>query len=195
MHEQARDDSATRASCAEALSSLIDGELDEGACRQLLERLCGDEQARREWALLNVACDALRSSEVAALHSAAFAGRIARALADEPAIIARPARSRRAAVLRRIVLPAGAVAAAAAVVVLIGVPQLQSQGGGAAPKMAAVPQGTGRAMPASESGRDILRSAELEAYLEAHRERSMGPLAPRANEYLRANAILTTEPR
>jgi len=191
MQEQAKDGSAARSSCAEALSSLIDGELDESTCRELLERLCGDGQARLDWTMLNVACDALRSSEVAALHSAGFLERLSARLANEPAIIARPRALRRSRTLRRIVLPAGAVAAAAAVVVLFGVPQLRPQGEGQAPELATV-GGSPRSPLVTEP---MIRSAELEAYLEAHRERSMGPLAPRANEYLRASAILPTEPR
>lgn len=200
MQMQAKGEAASAPGCAEALSSLIDGELDEGACRTLLERLCGDDEARRQWELLNIACDALRSSDVAALHRAGFVARVSQALASEPAILARRGHFRRASVLRRIVLPTGAAAAAAAVVVLVGIPQLRTQGGPVPAKMVA---GQSRDIPAVQVAReatprvapDMIRSAELEAYLEAHRERSMGPLAPRTTEYLRTTATIGTEPR
>jgi len=202
MQRQVKIDPAARTNCAEALSSLIDGELDESACRELVERLCGDEQARRDWALLNVACDALRSSEVAALHSADFVARVSAALAHEPAIVARrPRLTHPGRTLRRIVLPAGAAAAAAVLVVLVGVPQLRTQEGQGSLKMVAAPGRDAAAVPVVVStpvprvSPDMVRSAELEAYLEAHRERSMGPLAPRANDYLRTNATLASEPR
>jgi len=40
---------APRLGCSEALSRLIDGELDPGACRDLFERLGADDEARRTW--------------------------------------------------------------------------------------------------------------------------------------------------
>jgi len=190
MQEQAKDASVSRSSCAEALSSLIDGELDESTCRRLVERLCSDGQARLDWTMLNIACDALRSSEVAALHSRGFLERVSKTLASEPAIISRP-RALRSRAIRRVVLPAGAVVAAVAVVVLVGVPQLRSPGGGSTPELVAV----GGSAGSPRKPEPMVRSAELEAYLEAHRERSMGPLAPRANEFLPASAILATQPR
>lgn len=185
--------------CREALSSLIDGELDETECRRLLERLCREEGVQREWTLLNVACDALRSSEVAALHSERFVARMRGALAAEPAIVAPlpPARANR--FVRRRLLPAVAVAAAVGVLGIFAVPQLRgpalpattvAQKGSAAPVPASVV-----AAPATTVQADIVRSAELEAYLEAHRDQAGGPLLPRPNAYQRASATLAPQTR
>jgi sigma-E factor negative regulatory protein RseA len=164
---------ARSSGCTEAMSQLIDGELDESACRELCAQLARDPDARREWMLLNMACDAVRSSETAAFHSAAFVARMSAALADEPPILAPRALRRRRSVIRRIVLPGAAVAAAAVVLAVVAVPQLR--GGG------------------SQGGGQVVRSGELEAYLEAHRDRATGPLAPRATDYL--PAAFTTEQR
>jgi len=184
------------AGCREALSSLIDGELDESACRALLERLHGDETARRDWVLLNVACDALRSSEVAALHSGAFVGRVSAALAEEPAMVAPRPRRATPRLLRRVVLPGTAVAAAAAVLVVVAVPQLRGSGGATAPALvrSAEPKVVPVAAVPLPSG-DIVRSAELEAYLQAHRDLATSPLTLRSSDYLRTGTVLAPEPR
>src|SRR5262249_46227105 len=110
--------------CSESLSRLIDGELDDGACRALFQRLQRDTDARRTWVLLNIACDAVRSSETAALHSATFVARVGAALDAEPVILAPGAARRRALLLRRVGLPAAAVAAAVVVLAVVAVPQL-----------------------------------------------------------------------
>jgi negative regulator of sigma E activity len=186
--------------CREALSSLIDGELDEAECRRLLERLCREEQVQREWTLLNVACDALRSSEVAALHSERFVARVRHALAAEPAIVAPPPRARANRFVRRRLLPAAAVAAAVAVLGVVAVPHLRGPtlpATAVAQKASAAPAATiAVAAPATTvQAEGIVRSAELEAYLEAHREQATGPLLPRPNAYQRASATLAPQPR
>jgi sigma-E factor negative regulatory protein RseA len=182
--------------CREALSSLIDGELDDAGCRALLERLQGDETARRDWVLLNVACDALRSSDVAALHSGSFVGRVSAALAGEPAIVAPRPRRVTTRLLRRVVLPGTAVAAAAAVLVVVAVPQLRGSGGATPPALVRSPEP--KAVPVAvvppPSG-DIVRSAELEAYLQAHRDLATSPLTLRSSDYLRTGTLLAPEPR
>jgi negative regulator of sigma E activity len=179
------------ADCREALSRLIDGELDEAECRRLLDRLCRDESAQREWTLLNLACDALRSSEVAALHSAGFVARVRSALAAEAPIVAPASRPGTRRLTRRVLLPAAAVAGAAVVLGVVAVPQLL---GPATPATALahkepVTVPVAPAAPAPQE-RGIVRSAELEAYLEAHREQAAGPLLPRPTAYQRASATL-----
>lgn len=179
------------ADCREALSSLIDGELDEAECRRLLERLCRDESAQREWTLLNLACDALRSSEVAALHSAGFMARVRRALAAEAPIVAPVSRPRAGRLTRRVLLPAAAVAGAAVVLGVVALPQLLGLATPATSLARKEPATLPVAPPApvpQEQG--IVRSAELEAYLEAHREQAAGPLLPRPVAYQRASATL-----
>lgn len=181
------------ADCREALSRLIDGEVDEAECRRLLERLCNDESAQREWTLLNVACDALRSSEVAALHSEGFVARVRNALAAEPAIVAPVRRPPANRFVRRIVLPAAAVAAAVVVLGVVALPQLRGPG---LPATEVAHKATATPAPATTLVADgIVRSAELEAYLEAHREQATGPLLPRPHAYQRASATLAPPPR
>ena len=74
----------------ERLSSLVDGELEPGAAEALLTAICRDSELRNEWATLHIVGDALRSSEVAAVHSPDFCARVSAALALEPTVLARP---------------------------------------------------------------------------------------------------------
>ncbi|MCS6944727.1 MAG: sigma-E factor negative regulatory protein [Sutterellaceae bacterium] len=186
--------------CREALSRLIDGEVDEAECRRLLARLAADETACREWALMNAACDALRSSEVAAFHSSTFVARMRTALEAEPALLVARAPMRRRPRLLWLALPAAAFAAAAGVLAVIALPLLRSP----APVPAELARQTlPAAMPASATGPGptagqvdaIVRSAELEAYLEAHREQAAGPVLPRPSAYQRASATLAAPQR
>ena len=183
-----------RLECSEAMSRLIDGELDASECRELLQRLASDDEARRIWTLLNVACDAVRSNETAALHSAGFVTRVSAALADEPVILAPGAARRRPGMIRRVVLPTAAVAAAAAVLVVVAVPQLR---GGADPTSETKivrSEAKGSTPKIADAKSDVVRSAAFEAYLEAHRESASGPISWRANEYV-TNVNMTTESR
>ncbi|GAB4463795.1 MAG: hypothetical protein OHK0044_00130 [Burkholderiaceae bacterium] len=183
----------------EALSCLVDGELDAAECAKLIGRLGADRAARREWLLLHVAGDALRSSEVASLQSDRFLQRMSAALDAEPPIAARRASLGRARFVRRVVLPGAAVAAAATMLVVIAVPQLRgaapaatqtagvqvTQTAGASPAASPVaPVTTNTAAAQTE----VRRLAELEAYLAAHRELAGGSMMPRTAPYLRASA-------
>ncbi|GIL04626.1 anti-sigma factor [Betaproteobacteria bacterium PRO7] len=189
----------------ETLSCLIDGELDPAECAKLLGRLGVDHAARREWLLLHVAGDALRSSDVACLQSDRFLLRMGAALEGEPPIVAPRAGRDRARLVRRVVLPGAAVAAAAAMLAVIVVPQLRGDAPGttqtatapavqsastsaqtAAP--AAAPLVPVAATPAAGAPNEIRRLAELEAYLAAHRELAGGSMMPRTAPYLRASA-------
>ncbi|HUL65905.1 MAG TPA: sigma-E factor negative regulatory protein [Burkholderiaceae bacterium] len=158
MKTQANGAQAQQPECSEAMSRLLDGELEAGACRELFERLGHDGEAQRTWVLLNVASDALRSSETAALHSSGFVTRVSSALAAEPVILAPGALRRRRTVLRRVSLQAAAIAAAAVALAVVVLPQLR---GGPEPVVQA-------------KAPELLRSAEFEAYLEAHRENAAG---------------------
>lgn len=191
MTKQANGARAEEPDCGEALSRLIDGDLDAGACRQLFERLVADDDAKRNWVLLSVACDAVRSSETAALHSAGFVTRVGAALAMEPVILAPGALRHRHGIVRRVVLPAAAVAAAAAVLLVVAVPQLRLPGV-ADPQIAVQERKT---LPSKvvEADAEVVRSAEFEAYMDAHRESAQGPVTS-PNEYI-SNATLTTESR
>ena len=173
--------------CREELSSLIDGELAPPAYYVLLERLRLDDAARRDWEWMNAASDALRSNEVAALHSSQFTTRFAQSLAAEPPIVAPRAARKSGSLVRRVVLPGGAVAAA--VLVVIALPQLRST---TEPQSVAVQTAPA---PVNEPPAELLRSAELEAYLAAHREFAVGALIPRSAPYLRTSANIPAEKR
>jgi len=175
--------------CREELSSLIDGELEPSACYVLLERLRSDDAARRDWEWMNAASDALRSNDVAALHSTQFTIRFAQSLAAEPPIVAPRAARKSVSLIRRVVLPGAAVAAAAGVLVVIALPQLRST---TEPQSVAVQTAPA---PANEPPAELLRSAELEAYLAAHREFAVGALIPRSAPYLRTSASVPAEKR
>jgi negative regulator of sigma E activity len=192
MVKQDNGERSNLSGCSEAMSRLIDGELDPGGCRELLQHLGKDAEARQAWMLLNVACDAVRSSETAALHSARFVSRVSTALETEPVILAPGALARpRNGALRRVALPAAAVAAAAAVLALVAVPQLRGTGGQPTTVDLARQNAPAPVMPASG---DVRRSPELEAYYWAHRESAGGPVTTRANEYFQpATATLPSE--
>jgi negative regulator of sigma E activity len=178
MVKQDNGERSNLSGCGEAMSRLIDGELDAGGCRELLQRLGTDTEARQAWMLMNVACDAMRSNETAALHSSGFVARVSAALETEPVILAPGALARRRnGTLRRVVLPAAAVAAAAAVLAVVAVPQLRGTGAESKPEIARMPDG------------GVTRSSELEAYYWAHRESAGGPVTTRANEYVQPASV------
>jgi len=188
-------DQGRTSGCGEAMSRLIDGELDGAGCRELVERLKTDADARRGWVLMNIACDAVRSNETAALHSDGFVTRFSAVLAAEPVVLAprRPVLERQR-MLRRVVLPTAAVAAAAAVLVVVALPLRGTQ---APPEVALAPKDEIKqvsAPVAAPADDDVIRSNVFEAYLDAHRESGAGPVTWRANEYV-TNAALKAESR
>lgn len=170
----------------ETLSSLIDGELGAADSAKLLGRLGADRAARREWLLLHLAGDALRSSDVASLQSDRFLVRMSAALEAEPAILAPRARLDRARLVRRVVLPGVAVAAAAAMLAVIAVPQLRGDEPAATQVAKSTPPVA--TMPVRAAANEVRRLIELEAYLAAHQELAGGSMMPRTAPYLRASA-------
>ena len=121
----------------EFLSAWLDGEVEPESGHGIAQGLSSNAAWRRrieDWTWVG---DALRSEEVAALHSPQLCTRIVRALESEPALLApqalaapvaegKPTPSRwghRAA-------SAGAIAAAAAVLVFVAVPMLRDGGSG-----------------------------------------------------------------
>jgi sigma-E factor negative regulatory protein RseA len=177
----------------EELSCLLDGELDSARCRPCLDALCGDDAARADWALWHAVGDALRSSEVAALHAGGFGERLGRALAAEPPIVAPRAWALRTRTVRRVVLPGAAAAAAVVVLAVVALPMIRAS----AP---ATPVGTtelARATPPAPAAPSpvavreatpvavVDRTPQLDPYLQAHREMSGGMGLPRTTHYLR----------
>ena len=176
--------------CAQRLSALLDGELDAQACGALLERLRDDEQACREWALLNCVGDAMRSADVACFHSEGFAARVSAALEREPTVLA-PAALPRRPTARRWLLPGAGAAAAAAVLIAVGLPSRQGSSPEATLVKASPPPATTIvATPVVD------RSPQLERYLAAHRELADGTVMPRSTPYVRTSgAMLMQEGR
>lgn len=164
----------------EELSCLIDGELGDAQCKSALERLCADPQARARWAELHFAADALRSSEVAAMHSDRFHQQMAAALAEEPALLAPAAFARRR--VQRMLLPGMAVAAAVALLAVVVVPQLQDSG-----QNSQLAKATSVKQPASATDPEVARVPELERYLLAHRELAGGMAMPQTTPYMRTS--------
>jgi negative regulator of sigma E activity len=181
--------------CRERLWSLIDGELDRASCAALVDRLCADRDVRRQWVLMNAACDALKSSEVASLHSQGFLDRVSVALEREPTVMATASWSSRRVMLR-LVAPGAAVAAAIALLAVFAVPQLRGTDGGAT-QVAVVPAKAASAAKAAADPQaaEIARLAELERYLLAHRELAGGSVMPSSASYLRTSNNLPAESR
>ena len=174
------------------LSSLLDGEVDDAACRSLLERLRQDGEAGRNWELMHCVGDAMRSSDVASWHRPGFVSKVAAALEQEPTVLA-PAALPRAG-LRRWMLPGAGVAVAAAVLLAVGLPRGQS----VAPVDLAGSSPSSLQVRAAAPGGPIQieRSPALERYLAAHRELADPTVMPFSTPYVRTSgAILTQEGR
>jgi sigma-E factor negative regulatory protein RseA len=175
--------------CREKLSSLIDGELDAAECAAMVERICADPQVRSQWALMHAAGDAMRSSEVAALHSGTFAARVSAALASEPTVLAPVLSARRR--YQRVLVPGLAVAAAGALLIVVAVPQLR--GSVETTQIAVTPVVT--PAPSATQQIEVARVPEIERYLRAHRELTGATVMPGATPYLRTSNNLPVEAR
>ncbi|WP_157263697.1 sigma-E factor negative regulatory protein [Azohydromonas aeria] len=181
----------------EALSALMDGELDAAAAARLADACRGDARLRESWHRYHLIGDVMRSQDLAQPpgHDAAFVLRLRERLAAEPVLLAPtpapvPALALEPRRQRRIPRRAWAASAVAAGVMAVGgvlvVARLQpvqpGQGGGAVIAQAPAPtQRTPvsevRALPpAAESGTvaqaddRLLRDAQLDRYLVAHKQ-------------------------
>jgi sigma-E factor negative regulatory protein RseA len=186
----------------ELVSSLMDGELDTGQRSHCLDRLCRDEAAGADWAAWHLVGDALRSSDVAALHAQGFAAGMARRLAAEPTILAPPARGSRGRLVRRYAMPGVAAMAAAAVLAVVALPMLRE----AEPSRVEIARVQGASQPAGQlipvvasvsraSASPMLRRSSpvdgdrFDFYLSAHGQMS-GPIGmPRTSQYLRQGGL------
>jgi negative regulator of sigma E activity len=177
--------------CGQRLSCLLDGELEPGECRSLIERLRSDEEACRTWVLLNCVGDAMRSAEVASWHSNGFVARVSAALAGEPTALAPSALPPRSAG-RRWLLPGAGAVAAAVVLVAVGLPSRQAT----SPEAVAVSAPPAATLASVRAPVQIDRSPKLERYLAAHRELSEPALMPNSTPYVRTSgAVLQQESR
>jgi sigma-E factor negative regulatory protein RseA len=195
---------AEGAGLRELISSLMDDELAPERRRDCLDRLCADERSRADWALWHAAGDALRSTEVAALHSAGFSGRLARCLAAEPAIVSPGALGGRRRLVRRVVLPGAAAAAAVAVLTFGALPMLRETDTAPGLEVARVQGASQPASPMVPVVASVARSAPsslprqasvgdaqgFENYLSAHGQMSGTLGLPRTSPYLRQGSTV-----
>jgi sigma-E factor negative regulatory protein RseA len=186
----------------EQLSSLIDGELDAADRARCLDRLCRDEAASTEWAAWHLVGDALRSSDVAALHAPGFVSDLAHRLADEPTILAPPVRGSRVRLIRRFAMPGAAAAAAVAVLAVVALPMLREAEPGrvevarvqgasqpAGPMIPVVASVSQAAVPPLLRRPSPVDGERFDVYLSAHGQMS-GPIGmPRTSQYLRQGGI------
>ena len=169
------------------LSAMADGEADTAAVgRGCAAWAAGDDDARRGWHAYHLIGDVLRSGDLASPpdHDRAFLQRLNARLDHEPAVLA-PAPLRMAAPARRRqtwAVPAALAAGVMAVAVVLVVAQGPAGGGASAPNLAAAPGAATTVAaalplaapaalpePAPQGGR-VLRDAQLDHYLRAHRD-------------------------
>lgn len=182
----------------ELVSSLMDGELDADRRRHCLDRLCTSDAACAEWAVWHAVGDALRSSEVGALHAQGFADRLAVRLAQEPAIVAPRARTANLRMIRRVVMPGAAAVAAVAVLAVVAVPMMREAETGRVEiaRVQGASQPVGATIPvvasvARQPVTPLLRRGSpvdperFDLYLTAHGQMSGAIGMPRTSQYLR----------
>jgi sigma-E factor negative regulatory protein RseA len=200
---------AEGAELRELVSALMDGELDDAETRRCLERLCSDGDRRADWELWHAASDALRSSDVAALHAQRFSARLAERLADEPAIVAPQSRRSSLRFVRRIAMPGAAAVAAMAVLTIVAVPMLRDAeapggieiarvGGASQPAAPMVPvvASVARAPVAPVLRQPTLGDADrFDIYLSAHGQMTGALGMPRTSQYLRQGPTASTGAR
>lgn len=173
------------------MSALADGEGDTAT----VERACAawadaDPSARRSWHAYHLIGDTLRSDDLAgsAGHDRAFLERLRERLADEPVVLApQPLGAAKAVVVpmpprRAWAWPLAMAASVMAVTTGLVLTMNPSGGGGSADnRMAAAPAGAvvAVAQPAVQpvaaldvvpQGSRVVRDAQLDRYLRAHRE-------------------------
>ncbi len=173
----------------EAISLLLDGEMDRTEAEAAIAALCADPALRRHWHELHRAGDALRSNEVAASDAEGFCARVAAAIAAEPTVLA-PRAMPAVAALRRLWMPGLAVAASFAAIGLVAVPLMRAPGtaplannGTPVREPAAVDVAMQKPLPVIANARGL--NPSFNPYLAAHRELTSNSVVPRAAVYLR----------
>jgi sigma-E factor negative regulatory protein RseA len=176
-------------SAKERLSALADGELDPAGSSTSCEAWARDAALRADWHAWHLIGDVLRSEDLAAdpRHDRAFCAKLRTRLRAEPVVLA-PAPARADPVQRRSRLGGGwgaAGAVAAGVVLVVGTFAVVRPGGSlptaqiaradmsspATASAAAGPDTDAAALPvAIVADSKIIRDAQLERYLEAHKQ-------------------------
>ena len=169
------------------LSSLADGELDQGAAA----RGCGlwrdDSASRADWHAYHLIGDVMRRDDLATLPrgDAAFVAKLRQRLASEPPIVAPTPMPMPTLARQRWLAPAAIAAGLMAVAGVVVVTRMSAPTP-AAPLLAAgqaAPTelrrvGNGASAPSSIFvDADLIRDAQIDQYLRAHREMSGGRAA------------------
>lgn len=164
-----RDDSSDRDVQRQALSALLDGEsaAADGACRAWRD----DASARADWHVYHLIGEVMRSDDVhcSVPRDAQFLARLRERMAAEPVLLAPaaaplPQRARRAWAAPMAVAAGFAAVAGVLVVTRVAAPDA------AAPERSA--QIATPTLAASAAEGQLIRSAELDRYLAAHKQYS-----------------------
>jgi sigma-E factor negative regulatory protein RseA len=204
----------------ERLSAFVDGEFVAASASEADTHLNAifsslDDEDRKVWSAYHLIGDALRSDDLAMSPAASqsFMAGFAARFEAEPHVLAPAAVAAQAAVsthngrvarilsLRRRVVPSLAVAAAAATLTWIVVPQMRGVGMAGGPQIAAmqpagdnvqrVAMNTVPVQTAAVQDGNIIRDAQLDAYLEAHQQFAQQPVMSDSMPLIRSAALTT----
>jgi sigma-E factor negative regulatory protein RseA len=137
------------------ISSLMDGELEPHEAERVIRSCCASSESAEKWQAYNLIGDVLRGGKP---HPTNTADRVRRALAAEPAIIARPKRVYEST-FGRVAL------AAAASVATIGVVGWMGNQASPVPSPAMVARAPGTLAPVA-----MAQAADIQDYVVAHRQ-------------------------
>lgn len=162
------------------LSSLADGELDQAAAARGCSLWRDDPASRADWHAYHLIGDVLRSDDLAAAPhgDVAFLARLRQRLADEPAIVAplpAPEPAAQRPVRQGWLAPAAIAAGFMAVAGVLVVTRFSGPVGVQAPPLlaaASAPVVVSEMVDAA-----LIRDAQIDRYLRAHREMSGGQAA------------------
>jgi sigma-E factor negative regulatory protein RseA len=156
------------------LSDLADGEAEGPASQAACNAWRDRAEMRQTWHTYHLIGDVLRSDELArpAAHDAAFLARLRGELAREPVVMAPMAASLQAPVRRarqRWLFPAAAAAGFVVVAGALVVTRLSAPEPAGGAVLVNAPAAPGAVpVPSFAAGAEMIRNAELDAYLNAH---------------------------
>jgi sigma-E factor negative regulatory protein RseA len=171
------DRESSRLEQLQALSALVDG--DDSQAEQACRAWRDDAAARADWHVYHLIGEVLRSDEVhcAPQRDAAFLNRLRRRLAAEPVVLA-PVAAPPRTLLRRTWMAPVAVAAGFVIVAGVLVVTRMAAPQGAASEPGSLLAGTSAAPSAASAASTLvadsvlIRNAELDRYLAAHKQYS-----------------------
>jgi sigma-E factor negative regulatory protein RseA len=143
------------------ISSLMDGELATPEAEQAIRSCCASRESAQTWQTYHLIGDVLRGGKP---HPTRTAERVRQALADEPAIIARPKRVYESTV-GRIALAAAASVATVGVVGWIG-----TQGGQVPTAGPAIAKSPSAIQPVANTVPAAAPTVDVQDYLAAHKQ-------------------------